>query len=395
VEKEKYLKELSRCVRCGSCKAFCPTHDEDVTEGMGARGRLVLLWGLSEGLLRPSQVLTDSIFSCLACGVCSESCPAGVDIQEVIYQGKSILSGSDRQRSYIRFLIKFFAKTPRLSFRILRTVRYLFPTLIERKVCPSLPEIPESPLKDKRQVYTVPEKKGRVAFFTGCAVNFLYPHLGESLIHVLQRLNYEVILPAGEVCCGVPFRNLGLEEEAVKLARKNIAVFSKLNVEAIVGLCPTCIYALKKEYPKLIGEGLDKAMDIASFLIDKLDNFHFSPITSRSSKAVYHDPCHLNYGLGVKKEPREIIKKVGIDLTETEEQKCCGFGGVFSFSCRELSASLLEKRVKDISKSRAEIIITSCPGCMMQLGRGLKDTPPLHLIEVLEEAFEGWEAGSQ
>jgi glycolate oxidase iron-sulfur subunit len=389
VEKEKYLKELSKCVRCGSCKAFCPTYDEDVTEAMGARGRLALLWGLSEGLLKPSQVLMERIFSCLACGACAESCPAGVDIQEVIYRGRSILSELDRQRKYVRFLIKFFAKTPRLSFRILRTVRYLFPSLIEKKVCPSLPEIPESPLKDKRQVYTVPKKKGRVALFTGCAVNFLYPHLGESLIHVLQRLNYEVILPAGEVCCGVPFRNLGLEEEAAKLARKNIAVFSKLHVEAIVGLCPTCIYALKKEYPKLIGEGLDKAMDIASFLIDKLDPFHFSPITSRASKAVYHDPCHLNYGLGVKKEPREIIKKVGIDLIETEEQKCCGFGGVFSFSCRELSASLLEKRVRDISKARAEIIITSCPGCMMQLGRGLKDVPAFHLIEVLEEVFEG------
>jgi glycolate dehydrogenase iron-sulfur subunit len=389
VEKEKYLKELSKCVRCGSCKAFCPTYDEDVTEAMGARGRLVLLWGLSEGLLKPSQVLMDRIFSCLACGACAESCPAGVDIQEVIYQGRRILSESDKQRKYARFLIKFFAKTPRLSFRILRTVRYLFPSLIERKVYPSLPEIPESPLKDKRQVYTVPKKKGRVALFTGCAVNFLYPHLGESLIHVLQRLNYEVILPAGEVCCGVPFRNLGLEEEAVKLARKNIAVFSKLNVEAIVGLCPTCIYALKKEYPKLIGEGLDKAMDISSFLIDKLDTLHFSPITARASKAVYHDPCHLNYGLGVKKEPREIIKKVGIDLIETEEQKCCGFEGVFSFSCQELSASLLEKRVRDISKTRAEIIITSCPGCMMQLGRGLKDVPAFHLIEVLEEVFEG------
>jgi glycolate oxidase iron-sulfur subunit len=249
--------------------------------------------------------------------------------------------------------------------------------------------MPENPLKNKQQVYTVPKKKGRVAIFTGCAVNFLYPHLGESLIHVLQRLNYEVILPAGEVCCGAPFRTLGLEQEAVRMAKKNMAVFSKLNVEAIVGLCPTCIYALKKEYPKLIGEGLDKAMDISSFFIDKLDSSSFSLSSSNSAKAAYHDPCHLSYGLGVRKEPREIIKQVGIELAEPGEQKCCGFGGVFSFSYREISKSLLEKRIRNMEGTKAETIITSCPGCVMQLQRKITNVPVLHLIEVIEEAFEG------
>ncbi len=388
MEKEKYLRELSTCVRCGSCKAFCPTYDEDITEAMGARGRLALLWGLSEGLLKPSAVLMDRVFSCMLCGACSESCPLRVDIQEVIYQGRRLLCESDKQRKFLRFLIKLFAKKPKLSFRIFRTAQYLFPAFVERKISSVLPEIPERPLRDKKQVYTVPKKKGRVALFTGCAVNFLYPHLGDSLIHVLQKLHYEVILPAGEVCCGVPFRTLGLEQEAVRMAKKNMAVFSKLNVEAILGLCPTCICALKEEYPKLTGEGLDKAMDISSFLIDKLDSFHFSSFTSRAVTAVYHDPCHLMYGLGVKREPREIIKNIGIDLIETEEIKCCGFGGVFSFTYRKISEGLLEKRITDLKKTGAETIITSCPGCMMQLSRESNHTPVIHLIEVVEEAFE-------
>lgn len=387
MDKEKYLRELSKCVRCGSCKAFCPTYDEDTTEAMGARGRLVLLWGLAEGLLKPSAVLMDRVFSCMLCGACSESCPLSVDIQEVIYQGRSLLRESDKQRKSFRFFIKWFAKAPSLGFRFLRTVQYLFPSLIKRKLCSFLPEVPEGPLKNKRQVYTVPKKKSRVALFTGCTVNFLYPHLGESLIYVLQRLNYEVILPAGEVCCGVPFRSLGLEEDAVRLAKKNMAVFSKLNVEAIVGLCPTCIYALKKEYPKLIGKGLDKAMDISSFLIDKLDAFHFSPFTSHAATATYHDPCHLIYGLGVKREPREIIKSIGIDLIEAEETKCCGFGGVFSFSNRNMSEVLLEKRITDLKKTEADTIITSCPGCIMQLSRKDHHTPVIHLIEAVEEAM--------
>jgi glycolate oxidase iron-sulfur subunit len=389
VEKEQYLRELSLCVRCGSCKAYCPTYGEDATEAMGARGRLVLLWGLSEGLLTPSQLLTDRVFSCLLCGACSESCPLGIDIQEVIYQGRCLLSRTDKQRKALRFLLKFFARRPKLGIKLLRTAQYLLPSIIEKKLSLFLPKMPENPLKNKQQVYTVPKKKGRVAIFTGCAVNFLYPRLGESLIHVLQRLNYEVILPAGEVCCGAPFRTLGLEQEAVRMAKKNIAVFSKLNVEAIVGLCPTCIYALKQEYPNLIGEGLDKAMDISSFFIDKLDSFSFSLSSSNSAKAAYHDPCHLSYGLGVRKEPREIIKKLGIELTELEDEGCCGFGGVFSLSYREISESLLEKRIRNMEGTEAEALITSCPGCVMQLQRKITNVPVLHLIEVVEEAFEG------
>jgi glycolate oxidase iron-sulfur subunit len=387
MEKEKYLRELSKCVRCGSCKAFCPTYDEDTTEAMGARGRLVLLWGLSEGLLKPSAVLRDRIFSCILCGACSESCPPGVDIQEVIYYGRSLLRKSDEKRRSLRVFTKFYTKMPKLSFRLLRMSQYLFPTLVKRRLSPFLPELPEGTLKNESQVFTVSKKKGRVAVFTGCIVNFLYPHLGESLINILQRLDYEVILPAGEVCCGVPLRTLGLEEEAIKLARKNVDVFSRLNVEAILSLCPTCTYALKVEYPKLIGEGVEKAMDISTFLIDKLDSFNFPLLTSHSATAAYHDPCHLMYGLGVKREPREIIKNIGIDLVETEEERCCGFGGVFSFSYREISEGLLEKRIKDLEKTGAEIIITSCPGCMMQLRREANQTPVIHLIEAIEEVL--------
>jgi glycolate oxidase iron-sulfur subunit len=387
MDKEMYQKELLKCVRCGSCKAFCPTYDEESIEAMGARGRLVILWGLSEGLLKPSEILRDRIFSCILCGACSKLCPAGVDIQEVIYHGRGLLRRSDSKRRLLRLLTKFYTKRPKLSFSLLRMAHYISPYLLKKGTLPFSPEMPEAPLKNESLVFTSLKKRGRVAFFTGCIVNFLYPYLGESLINVLQRLGYEVILPAGEVCCGAPLRTLGLEEEAIKLAKKNLDVFSKLNVEAILGLCPTCIFALKVEYPKLIGTGLEKAMDISSFLIDKLGSSSFSPSNSPFAKAMYHDPCHLNYGLGIKREPREIIKNIGIDLVEAEAEGCCGFGGTFSLSYREISHELLEKRSSEIEKTGAEAIITSCPGCMMQLSRAIKNKPVLHLIEAIEEAY--------
>jgi len=387
MESSQYLIELSKCIRCGSCKAFCPTYDEDSTEAMGARGRLALLWGFSSGQLAPSPILNDRIFSCTTCGACSGLCPLGIDIKEVVYHGRSLLKNSDKKRRYLRFLTRFSTKRPNLSFRLLSITQHiLFPYLLKKGLIPFKPELPEHHLKDRLQVYTVSKKKGRVAVFTGCTINFLYPYLGESLINVLHRLGYEVILPLGEVCCGTPLRTLGLEKEAIELAKKNLGIFSRLNVDAVLSLCPTCTLAIKVEYPKLIGEGIDKAVDISSFIIDKLDPSQFSFLSS-SKGAIYHDPCHLKYGLGIEREPREIIENIGFDLIETEGTRCCGFAGVFSLSYKELSQGLLNKCIMDYTKREAEMIITACPGCMIQLTKGIKNKPVLHLIEVIEEAM--------
>jgi glycolate oxidase iron-sulfur subunit len=354
---------------------------------MGARGRMALLWGMSSGLIEASPALADHVFSCTLCGACSGLCPSGVDIREVIFHGRSILRKVDTRRRLLRFLTHFCMKRPKLSFKALSMVQHiLFPYLYRKGVIPILLELPEYYLTDKHHVFTVSPKKGRVAIFTGCAVNYLFPHLGESLINVLHRLGYEVILPAGEVCCGAPLRALGLEKEAAKLAEKNFNLFSKLNVDAVLSLCPTCTLTLKREYPGLIGGGIEKTTDIASFFVDKLEPSQISQLIPPVKTALYHTPCHLKYSLGIEKEPKEIIKKIGIDLVKTPGERCCGFAGTFCFSHRELSEVFLHKCVEDYKGSPAEMIITSCPGCIMQLSREVRDRPVIHLIEAIEEA---------
>ena len=221
MDSSRYRSELLKCVRCGSCKAMCPTYDKDTTESMGARGRLALLWGLSADQLVSSPLLNDRIFSCTLCGACSRLCASGVDIKEIIYHGRSLLKRSDRKRKYLRILTNFFTKRPELGFKLFKMTRHLWrPYLAKRGILPLQTKLPDRHLKDNLQVVTVPKKKGRVAVFTGCMVNYLYPHLGEALIDVLHMLGYEVILPAGEVCCGIPLRALGLEEDAESLAEK-------------------------------------------------------------------------------------------------------------------------------------------------------------------------------
>jgi glycolate oxidase iron-sulfur subunit len=383
IESSKYLEDLEKCVLCGNCKALCPTYGEEMTEPASARGRLMLLKGLFEGSVKPSKLLIDRIFGCILCGACAGRCPLGVDITGAIYHGRALLQNEDKGRRHLRSLAKFSFRRPELSFKIMRMSRRLIlPFLASRGIIPFSPELPEAPLRRADQVFKTQKRKGRVAVFTGCSINYLFPHLGESLIHVLQHFGYEVVLPKGEVCCGAPLRGLGLEKEAEEQAKRNFRVFSRLKVDAIVSLCPTCTLYLKKEYPKIIGKGLEKAMDMSVFFRDKLEGAESIQKTS-----VYHDPCHLLHGLGVKKEPREIIKMTGIGLIEMGDEGCCGMGGLFCLSYKDISENLLNRRTKAILGSNADTIITSCPGCIMQLSRTITDRPVLHLIELIEEAY--------
>lgn len=391
MKNQDYLKDLLKCVRCGSCKAYCPTYDEDETEAMGARGRLALLRELSLQKLPPTPLLNDRIFSCILCGACSGLCPSNVDITEDIYIGRNILKQSDKKRRYLRLLTKFFTQRPDLSFKLFQMLQYvLFPYFVKKGLIPSKFNLPEAPFKNGNRVYKVPNPRGRVAIFTGCSVNFLYPYLGISLIKILLKAGYEVIVPSGEVCCGVPLRTLGLEDEAAELAKKNMRIFGKLKVEAILSLCPTCVLAIKEQYPKMIGKGIGNAMDISSFFIKRLDLAQPSLFAPKISAVTYHDPCHLLYGLGVKDEPRKLLNKIGSAVLERKEQGCCGFGGLFSLSYRDISNQLLKKSIESHKKTGAKAIVTACPGCMLQLSKK-DDMPVFHIVELIEETYCGSE----
>jgi glycolate oxidase iron-sulfur subunit len=195
-----------------------------------------------------------------------------------------------------------------------------------------------------------------------------------------------VILPKGEVCCGAPLRGLGLEEEAIKMAEKNQKIFSRLNIDAVLSLCPTCLVALKNHYPKLIGEGIENATDVSSFLCQTLPSIPSRPPRSIVT-ATYHDPCHLMYSLGIKKEPRQLIQHVGVRLLEAEGEGCCGFGGIFSLQFQEVSQSLRDKRINTFLRNDADAIVTACPGCMTQLSSALPERQVLHVIELVEESI--------
>lgn len=377
------IEEAMKCVRCGSCKAYCPTYLEGLSEGVSARGRVILIKNLIESSLKPSARLNDDIYSCLLCEACKVQCPLNIDISSIIYEGRQLLATSDRKRKGLRWFLRLMSRYPHVGFRLSRLCRNtLYPYLYRKGIIPFKLNIPDAPLKDEHQVFRPDKKKGRVAIFVGCSTNYLFPHLGLSLINVLLRMGYEVILPKGEVCCGAPFRELGLQQDAIRMAKRNLSIFGKLNVEAILTLCPTCLLSIRYQYEDLLGEAIDNAKDVSQFLVDRLRDIELKEIGLETVS--YHDPCHHINSMGIVKEPRELLNQMGLRIIEMDESGCCGFAGLFSLSYRELSKVLLQKKVASFRKTGAEALITSCQGCILQLSTGIDDAPVYHIIEVIE-----------
>jgi glycolate oxidase iron-sulfur subunit len=275
--KENTLEDIEKCVRCGTCKAVCPTHVYSGVEPQSARGRMVLLHEYLNGNLTPSRLLNERLYSCTLCGVCEPACPARVKVTDAIYEGRRALAPSDKRRRLMRAGARLSIKNPNLSFRTLKLAfslsGMLIPRLLERTDFPFKVSLPNKPLRSGNKIFKPEKSRGRVALFTGCSVNYIYPGLGRSLINVLLAAGYEVVLPPGEVCCGEPLRALGLENDAVELAERNFDVFGKLRADATISLCPTCTLAIKVHYPSLIGMGIDNAMDITEFLGDDFDRW--------------------------------------------------------------------------------------------------------------------------
>ncbi|MBI5740149.1 MAG: (Fe-S)-binding protein [Nitrospirae bacterium] len=378
-----YQTELSRCNRCGACKTLCPTFLTTMNESMGARGRVALLGELEEDRLPPTKKLAEKIFSCMLCGACRNLCPTGINIPEVVYQGRTRLKDSFSRGFLLKTALKYAASRMDPAFKALRLIQ-------KTGIIPYLPEVTSEPFKNGFQVYRQKKKTGRAAIFAGCSVNYFYPGLGRALSRILYARGYEVVVFKGELCCGAPLRSAGLTVEAVSIAKRNVEHFSRVRAEAIISMCPTCTTVIRDQYPLLAGDTISNIMDINEFLVkhDIVTGLEISPAV-----VTYHDPCHLNYGLGITDEPRRVLRGIkGVEFAEMRgARECCGFAGSFSLHFRGLSKDIGKRKMENIIDTGADTVVTSCPGCVMQLedlerasNTGIKIK---HIVEVIDEAM--------
>jgi len=381
---------VERCVRCGSCKATCPTYELERSEGMGARGRVVLVGKLMDGEVRPSALLMRRLSSCLLCGQCEPTCPVGVRITETVYHGLSILERAGYRAPMMARMAGMAARMPRLAHSVARGLSPLISMARGIGALPIEAGAASDAIRGGMEVAAEGTRRGRVAIFMGCSVRYTTPDWGRRLVRVLARGGYDVIVPEGEVCCGAPMMQLGQESEAVARARYNLGVFDVAGADAVLSLCPTCTMYIRKNYAGLVGRGVDNAVDAMKFIVDAGIEVRPSGLVREGARVAYHEPCHLGAGLGVKSEPRKIITgALGLELIGRRTAKvnaphgggalgaCCGFGQVMHN--RDIADAMVAGCVE--AYEGAEAVMTACPGCVMGLKRG--GLQAHHIIEAI------------
>ncbi len=219
-----------------------------------------------------------------------------------------------------------------------------------------------------------------VTLFIQCLVDTLYPEVGEAMVTVLEKLGLSINCPTDQTCCGQPAYNAGFRTEARDAAERFIGIFE----DAPIIVCPSgsCVNTVRNHYPELFKDDAGwlaraekvgkKTYEFSEYLVDVLGVEDLG--AQFDGKITYHDSCHLNRYLGIKEQPRKLIRNVkGARFIEMHDSdRCCGFGGEFAFRYSEISSAILEDKVKNVMESGADVVIGCDMGCLMNI-QGMLD----------------------
>lgn len=399
---------LVRCMRCGDCQAVCPTYQATMDEIAVARGRIRLLRAEAGGM-EPGQKFREALHTCLLCRACTSSCPPGVKVDSLILDARRRMAERDGLPIEYRLAFRVLESPSitRLASRmgaLLQGVA-LAPAWREGLGTPRLLGSKGRAIPRIRAPFTLPPgetrgDRGRVALFPGCLTNYAYPEVGRAAVKVLRENGLEVVSPAAG-CCGMPMLAAGDRAGAVRVAEANVELLSALEVRAIVTPCPTCALTFKERYPELLEgrDSYDVALELGRRTWEICTYLEGIDLKKGELKGriTYHDPCHLNWGLGVKEEPRMLLRSLGLEMREmTKPEACCGFGGTFSLKNYDLAVRINEKKLEDIAGTEAEVVATPCPGCRMHIEDGLNRRrmcqKVLHPVELLAMSLGGGDA---
>ena len=413
------FKEALQCIRCASCLNICPifrlvgghVFGKVYTGGIGT---ILTAW---HDNLKSSE---DIQGLCIQCGACKDVCPSKIDIPGLILEirrrlvkneglpilHKSIYAVVNNRRLF-HTMLRAASVAGKPFSKGSKFIRHLPMFLADLTDGRSLPAIAAKPLRDTIKKIRQPAGlKERAVFYAGCLIDFAYPEMGEALVKILNKGGIEVVFPDDQTCCGAPARYSGAYEVAAKNAADNIEALLAERADYVVSACPTCTVALDHEFIATFqslgqSKNMARARELSAKVID------FSTLVKKLvdegrltlkegetlGKITYHDSCHLKRTMHAEKPPRELLTKAGYELTEMFEcDICCGMGGSYSLKLPEVSAPILQRKLKNIKDTGAPVVAMDCPGCVMQIRGGMdQDGAPVqvrHTVELLAERLQ-------
>jgi len=414
--------DLDHCVHCGLCLNACPTYRELGLEMDSPRGRVYQMIKVAGGELRIGDSYIQHIELCLACRACESACPSGVQYGRLVEAARAEIETVIERPAGVRLLREFvFGRllTSRFLLRLAGFSLFLYQKLgIQRLVratgllklfdglaeAESLAPEAEFPSFFRHYGKVFPaegERTHRVALLGGCIANVTFARLNEATVRVLQKNGVEVHVPEEQTCCGALHVHSGRVEEARKLARQNIDALLPGNYDAIITNAAGCGSTLK-EYGHLLsgdpeyaerGKQFSSLMrDITEFLASIELNPKLGPVRA---KATYQDSCHLAHGQKVRVPPRQLLAAVPeLQFREMAlSDMCCGSAGIYNVVQNEMSMAILEKKMENVNRTGADLLVTANPGCLLQLKAGVAKHGTgqrvVHVVEVLDESYRG------
>ncbi len=414
---------LNTCVQCGLCLPGCPTYRETYREQSSPRGRLHLMRAVAEGRLDVlDPVFTDQMAECLGCRACEPACPSGVAYGAALETARTALERAraargrrSRRERVLRRLVFDWLLRDLARLRVLGSAAWIaqhagLQTLARRsglvralgleRLEAQLPPLARPFFVPRGQVYPAQGiRRGRAGLLAGCVMHTVFAPVMWATVRVLTRNGWEVVVPAGQGCCGALHLHAGESHGGRALARRLVAAFAAAGVDVVVTNSAGCGAAMK-EYGHLLRDDpawagraaafSARVRDVTELLAQEPLQGHLAPL---HRTVVYQDPCHLLHAQRIAAAPRALLRAVpGLRLVEAGEAGlCCGSAGSYSLLRPDMSERLLQRKLDQLLATGAEEIVTANPGCMLQLNAGLRrrglGLPVRHVVELLDEAY--------
>jgi glycolate oxidase iron-sulfur subunit len=400
-----YDKSLA-CIHCGLCLSSCPTYLETGNENDSPRGRIYLMRAIQDGRLPLGDTAVKHIDLCLGCRACEAVCPSGVQYGDLLEHTRDHIEKAHPRSLWQTFLRrvaieKVFPFPWRMKLALLpaKLVKALhFEIFLPKFAREALSLIPDDASAGTLPLLSpaIGPNQGRTGFISGCVMSVMFGKTNEASVRLLNRAGYEVVTPPDQGCCGALYAHSGQLEKARDCARHNINVFEQLNLSTIVINAAGCGSTLK-EYGQLLRddpEFAERARRFSACVKDLTEVLASAekpaPNWKDDVKVTYHDACHLAHPQHITKPPRELIKAlVGKNFVELPESDvCCGSAGSYNLTEPEMAERLQRRKIENILKTGAQVVVTTNPGCLLQIRAGLakagSDIQAYHIADFLD-----------